>query len=353
LSTKVAECVAFCVCLLYDGVPLFRNAMQKQTILITGVAGFIGTNLALQLLDAGHHVIGIDEIGIFSNGRSSEIDQLRAIRFKALVAHPMFRYLTRDVTKPINMLPFNPTVIIHLAGVSGVSASQNDPHRCVHTNIIGFENVMALVKQLGSQVKQVLYASSSSVYGSRTGAMSETDTIKQTVGIYATSKRSVELLANNYQEMYPSVRITGLRFFSVYGEMGRPDMAPWLFTKNACDGVQSHLYGNWSRDFTHINDITEVIKRLLVCSYLPPILNIGSGRSISGQELAATVLLRCTNHICPPVMLPARAFDMVSTLADTSLLQNVIGRYSFKDFNTGINDFVDWYKWFVEQQVAK
>lgn len=323
--------------------------MSKDTILITGVAGFIGSSLALHLLNLGHPVQGIDIVDISEeiSHPGSQLRNLQSRRLLPLLTQRNFSYLQHDLSAgPIPNRLANPDVVIHLAGMTGIAVSQAFPQRCIHTNVVGFANLMSYLTN--KRVKRVLYASSSSVYGNGNidRPMAESDHIHQTSSVYASTKLSTELLANNYRYVLANTEFTGLRFFSVYGEGGRPDMAPWIFTENAILDRPTILYdgGKWQRDFTHISDVVSIITKLLSKLQLPPILNIGSGNPVLGETVTNTIHSLCSVPEKKVMFDWKRSFDVERTCADTTLLMEVIGNHQFVNFQEGAASFVNWYR---------
>ena len=263
-------------------------------ILVTGVAGFIGMACAQQLLSRGDEIIGVDNISDYYDV------QLKIDRLSLLQSFPNFSFHKVDCSNMQSLeavfRKFNPKLVLHLAAQPGVRYSLENPHAYIESNINGFLNVLECCKD--GAVEHLVYASSSSVYGWREkGPFKESAKVDEPVSLYAASKKANELMAHAYSHIY-NIRLTGLRFFTVYGPWGRPDMAPFIFANSMLRGEKINIFnaGNMVRDFTYIDDIvkgvicvldkpfeTATVQQLVTVergSYSPPhnIFNIGNGQ---------------------------------------------------------------------------
>lgn len=225
-----------------------------KTIIITGVAGFIGHAIAVKLLSEGHTIIGIDHMR-----GEGEILSIKERRLYELVSKPSFKLIKQDIVDSSwkkELEPVHCDLIIHLAAFAGVRKSMQYPMECLQTNVIGFNSVLDFANSKG--VRKVIYASSSSVYGDISVSTKSTEqtTTNLLTSIYSVSKKSNELLAHAYSYNY-GIKTIGLRFFSVFGPFGRPDMAPWIFADSISKQKESVIYckGEMRRDFTYIDDV--------------------------------------------------------------------------------------------------
>lgn len=243
-------------------------------ILITGTAGFIGFHLAKKLLDLGYDIVGLDNLNDYYDVKL-KTDRLKEsgileVKENAVVeskSHPNYRFIKADIEDKETVAGLFETenfdVVINLAAQAGVRYSLKNPHSYIDSNITGFLNILEGCRH--HPVKHLIYASSSSVYGSNTDMpFKTTDTVDHPVSLYAASKKSNELMAHTYSHLF-DLSTTGLRFFTVYGPWGRPDMALFLFTKAMTEGkpIDVFNYGNMARDFTYVDDIVEGISRLI------------------------------------------------------------------------------------------
>src|SRR6266550_9447001 len=235
--------------------------MPDQAILVTGAAGFIGFHVAQRLLQSGHRVVGVDNLNAYYDPR------LKAARLDILRNDPRFQFERLDVADRVAIpglfARYRFPVVIHLAAQAGVRYSLRDPHAYVDANLVGFTNVLEGCRHNGC--RHLLFASSSSVYGAnRKLPFSVHDNVDHPISLYAASKKANELMAHSYSHLY-GIPVTGLRFFTVYGPWGRPDMAYYKFVRAIDEGHPIDLYnhGEMRRDFTYIDDVVEGITRLL------------------------------------------------------------------------------------------
>ena len=338
---------------------------MTKTILITGVAGFIGFNLCKKLTKENFNIIGIDNLNSYYdvNLKEARLRELNKI-------NKSFKFFKIDIedAKNINKIfqKYKPNVIYNLAAQAGVRYSIENPSEFINTNIKGFLNILEASRM--HKIDHLIYASSSSVYGGNMQLpYSENSIVDHPVSIYAATKRSNELMAHTYSHLY-SIPCTGLRFFTVYGPWGRPDMSYFLFTKSILSGEKIKIFnnGNMSRDFTYIDDICESLRRLMNkiphgekdfdkknpaihSSWAPhKIFNIGNSKSISLMEFIETIEKELGQKALKN-FLPMQPGDVKASLADTSLLENWIDYKPSTTLKDGINKFVKWYKSFYKE----
>jgi len=328
-------------------------------ILLTGVAGFIGLHVARRLLAQGQPVLGVDHMGPCPE------PMLKERRLALLQGEPGFRFSQTDLAEPRAVQDLFAgerfDCVIHLAAQTGVRYSAQHPLECVMNNLVGFANVLENCRLHG--VGHLVYASSSSVYGAnRRLPFSEHDPADHPVSLYAATKRSDELLAHSYSHLY-GLPTTGLRFFTVYGPWGRPDMAPMLFAHAITRGEPLKVFnsGQMQRDFTYIDDVVESVVRLAAqpaaadpgfdpvhpdpaTSHAPyRIYNVGNQHPV---ELTAFIaaLEQALGRRAERVMHPMPGADMLSTCADTRELEQAIQWSPATPLATGIGHFVRWYQ---------
>jgi UDP-glucuronate 4-epimerase len=329
--------------------------------MITGVAGFIGSALAMRLLDRGDSVYGVD---IMNDYYDVTLKEARLARF---MDHPNFTFQKLDIADREGMAKLFAEnkfdAVMNLAAQAGVRYSIENPASYVDANLVGFANVLEGCRHSG--VKHCVFASSSSVYGANTRQpFSEHDNVDHPVSLYAASKKANELMAHSYAHLY-GLPCTGLRFFTVYGPWGRPDMALFKFTKGIIEGVPIPVFneGKMVRDFTYIDDIVEGVVRVIdvtaeahpewngnypdpATSYAPyRVFNIGNSQPVELMRYIS-VIEECVGKKAIMDMLPMQPGDVPSTVADTSELRNVIGFSPDTSVEVGIKRFVEWYKEF-------
>jgi UDP-glucuronate 4-epimerase len=330
-----------------------------MNILVTGAAGFIGFHLSQRLLELDYHVLGIDNLNDYYDV------ELKKDRLKMLEGKPNFQFYKIDLAdgKSLNSIFENHPIdiVINLAAQAGVRYSLIHPQSYVHSNLMGFFNIIEACRHF--HIKHLIYASSSSVYGANTKIpFSTEDTVDHPVSLYAATKKSNELMAHTYSHLF-HLPTTGLRFFTVYGPWGRPDMAYYSFTKNIFKGntIKVYNYGDMSRDFTYIDDIVEGIVRLLdktpkansywnnqisdpSKSHAPyKIYNIGNHNPVKLMDFIATLeeLIGSRANI---EFLPMQPGDVKMNYADITDLREDIGFYPTTSIEKGLSHFVDWYK---------
>ncbi|MCG8293144.1 MULTISPECIES: NAD-dependent epimerase [Pseudomonas] len=317
-------------------------------VLITGAAGFIGYHLAQRLCHEGLEVVGIDNLNAYYSV------ELKHARLKQLAQWPNFRFVPLDIADQDALLRLfaahDFTEVIHLAAQAGVRYSLDNPGVYGQSNLVGFLNVLEACRQ--HRPRHLVYASSSSVYGANAKLpFSVEDPVEQPVSLYAASKRANELMAHSYAHLY-QIPMTGLRFFTVYGPWGRPDMALFKFTQAMLEGRPIDLYnhGRMGRDFTYIDDIIESIHRLRVKPPLagegqPPcqLFNIGRGEPV---ELLSFVecLEDALGIKAQRNFLPFQPGDVHQTWADVSSLARWIDFSPSTSLEQGVRAFVGWYR---------
>ena len=330
-----------------------------MTILITGTAGFIGFALAKRLLDEGEQIIGVD------NHNNYYDTKLKQDRVEILSESKNYFHFREDIAnvKALDAIfnKFKPKRIVNLAAQAGVRFAEKDPYSYIDSNISGFLNILEMAKKY--EINHLLYASSSSVYGANSKLpQSIHDTVDHPVSLYAATKKSNELIAHAYSALF-KIPTTGLRFFTVYGPWGRPDMALFKFTKGIIEGkpIDVFNHGKHDRDFTYIDDIVEGVIRILnkpakenknwdsikpdpgSSIYPWRVYNIGNSKTIKLEEYINTIE-KILDKKAIKNYLPLQPGDVPSTNAEVSDLEiefNYKPNTSIKD---GVQKFIDWYK---------
>ncbi|NOT85616.1 MAG: NAD-dependent epimerase [Methylococcaceae bacterium] len=328
-------------------------------ILVTGVAGFIGSMQAIRLLERGDHVIGIDNLNDYYDVN------LKLARLARLQSYPHFKFLKLDIADRQAMADLFATEnlqrVVHLAAQAGVRYSITNPHAYIESNIVGFLNILEGCRH--HNLEHLVYASSSSVYGANTRMpFSVQDSVDHPVSLYAASKKANELMAHTYSHLY-KLPTTGLRFFTVYGPWGRPDMSPMLFARNIMQGkaIDVFNYGNHRRDFTYIDDIVTGVTKVLdkpaeansdwssenpdSGSSTAPyrVYNIGSNNPVHLLDFIGA-LEDSLGKKSIKNLLPMQPGDVPDTYADVS---DLMAEFDYKpdtSLQLGIAAFVDWYK---------
>jgi UDP-glucuronate 4-epimerase len=322
-------------------------------VLLTGVAGFIGHAVAIKLLARGDTVIGVDNLNDYYDVR------LKQARLANILAHANtknFKFVKLDLAEqnPTAKLfeTEKPDSVIHLAAQAGVRYSLENPHAYISSNIVAFTNVLEASRAI--QPQHLVYASSSSVYGGNTKLpFSETDNVDHPVSLYAATKKANELMAHTYSHLY-GIPTTGLRFFTVYGPWGRPDMAPFLFVDAILKGkpIKVFNHGEMQRDFTYIDDIVEGIIRVLDKPATPALgdsthapyrlFNIGNNKPEKLLDFIG-LLENSIGKTAQKELLPMQAGDVKATYSDTSALEAWVGFKPSTPLKVGVGKFVDWY----------
>lgn len=319
-------------------------------VLVTGVAGFIGFHLSQCLLNKGNIVVGFDNLNPYYDVF------LKKKRLEQLKAYENFNFYKIDLANRESISELftshNFDCVIHLAAQAGVRYSLENPHAYVDSNLVGFVNILEGCRH--GQVKHLVYASSSSVYGANKKIpFSTQDNVDHPISLYAATKKANELMAYTYSHLY-KIPTTGLRFFTVYGPWGRPDMAYFLFTKAIVEGkpIKVFNHGQMKRDFTYIDDIVEGIVR--VSQRIPQgsesnnnvptkVYNIGNNQPVELMRFIE-VLENCLGKKAIKEFLPMQPGDVPMTYADIDDLINDVGFSPHTSIEEGLNKFVQWYQ---------
>ncbi len=324
--------------------------MSDQTILVTGAAGFIGFHVARRLLAEGRVVVGLDNLNSYYD------PALKQARLDMLRGEPHFAFEQIDLADRASMdrlfAKHRFAKVVHLAAQAGVRHSIDHPHAYADANLEGFVNVLEGCRHHGCA--HLVYASSSSVYGANTKLpFSVGDKTDHPISLYAATKKANELIAHSYSHLY-RLPVTGLRFFTIYGPWGRPDMAIFLFTKAILEGAPIKLFnhGRMRRDFTYVDDVTRVVLRLV--DQVPPdggpaagaparIYNVGNNHPEQLAHVVA-VLEKELGRTAVKDMLPMQPGDVPATFADVADLVRDTGFKPQTSIEDGIRDFVAWYR---------
>jgi UDP-glucuronate 4-epimerase len=331
---------------------------MSEPILVTGVAGFIGFHLARRLLVNGSAVIGVDNLNDYYDVR------LKNARLSELKAYPKFNFIRCDIADRAAVdkifSEHKIAYVVHLAAQAGVAYSAENPASYVDSNLVGFANVLEGCRH--ARCRHLVYASSSSVYGSNSRMpLRVTDRTDEPLSLYAATKRANELMAHAYAHAY-GLPATGLRFFTVYGPWGRPDMAIWLFTQAIFEGKPVRLFnaGKMRRDFTYIDDVVEASCRLIG---LPPVASRAESEDIGHSKLSAPHRVFNVGNSKPidigdlvdkleglvgkraeRELLPMRPIDVLETFADSSDLERAVGFRPDTPIEDGLRHFVEWFR---------
>ena len=313
--------------------------------LVTGTAGFIGMYTAKRLLEQGHQVVGLDNLNSYYE------PELKKYRLAQLMPFESFSFVKLDladregIEQLFKIEQFDR--VIHLAAQAGVRYSIENPFAYVDSNLVGMMTILEGCRH--NQVQHLVYASSSSVYGMNDKIpFSETDQVDNPVSLYAATKKANELMAHSYSKLY-KIPTTGLRFFTVYGPAGRPDMAPWLFTKAILkdEPIKVFNQGKMMRDFTYIDDIVEGVMRIqdvIPQTEIPySLFNIGNNEPVQLSRFINAIEAACGKE-AEKIMLGMQPGDVERTYADTSRLEKIIGYKPQTEIEQGIAKFVGWYK---------
>ena len=331
-----------------------------KKILVTGAAGFIGYYLSKLLLERGEQVIGLDNL---NNYYDVALKEYRLNNLKEYKQFTFYKIDLKDKVEVDNLFKkHRPDIVVNLAAQAGVRYSIENPYAYVDSNLVGFMNILEACRHF--PVEHLVYASSSSIYGSNKKVpYSVEDKVDNPVSLYAATKKANELLAHSYSKLY-NIPTTGLRFFTVYGPAGRPDMAYFGFTNKLIKGetIEIFNYGNCKRDFTYVDDIVEGVSRVMA---KPPvanennvpykIYNIGNSNpenlldfvTILQEELIlAEILPKDYNFDEHKKLVPMQPGDVEVTFADTSALEADFNFKPSTDLRTGLRKFATWYKEF-------
>ena len=311
-------------------------------VLVTGAAGFIGFHLTRRLLDRGDSVVGIDNLNDYYPVA------LKRARLAEIGDNPHFRFEQMDIADrkalPELFAAEKFDAAVNLAAQAGVRYSIENPWAYVDSNLVGFVNVLECCRHY--PVRHLVYASSSSVYGGNEKTpFSEEDKVDSPVSLYAATKKSNELMASCYCKLY-GIRATGLRFFTVYGPWGRPDMSPMLFASAISAGRPIKVFnnGDMMRDFTYIDDIVEGVVRVLdKAPEMHEVYNIGCSNPVRLMDFISEIE-NAVGHPAEKIMLPMQPGDVYQTYADTSKLERDFGYRPGVTLHEGIARFIEWYK---------
>jgi UDP-glucuronate 4-epimerase len=346
---------------------------KSKKILVTGTAGFIGFHLAKKLLERGDEVVGLDNINDYYdvnlkyarlqqlgiqkdtiNNQPSTIDQNPStINYQLSTKFPPHKFYKVDLedTEAINHIfkteQFD--AVVNLAAQAGVRYSIENPHAYIQSNVVGFLNILEACRNYG--VKNLSYASSSSVYGlNESQPFKTTDKTDTPISLYAATKKSNELMAHTYSHLY-GIQTTGLRFFTVYGPWGRPDMAPMLFADAISNdrAIKVFNHGKMSRDFTYIDDIVDGVIKVIDNPSDYSVYNIGNNAPVSLMEFIET-LEDALGKKAEKNFMDMQPGDVESTYADTQDLMNDFGYKPDTKLVDGIDEFVKWYKSFYKSE---
>lgn len=319
-----------------------------MTVIVTGAAGFIGMHTVQRLLDRGETVVGVDNFNTYYD------PALKPARAARLEASPDFRMVRMDISDAEALAALvrdsGAKRIVHLAAQAGVRYSIEDPFAYQKANLAGHLSVLEAARH--NEIKHLVYASSSSVYGDRPlegSGFSETDPTSAPVSLYAATKKANELMSHSYAQLY-GLPLSGLRFFTVYGPWGRPDMAYFSFTRKILAGEPIEVFGQgrMARDFTFVEDIVDGIVGVLdrpPPGDQPRILNIGDSRPIGLMDMIST-LESALGREAIKIMKPMQPGDVTATFANVSALHALTGYDPKVKLEDGIPRFVDWYRSF-------
>ncbi|MFJ7855757.1 GDP-mannose 4,6-dehydratase [Peribacillus frigoritolerans] len=342
----------------------YKSLDPSKTYLITGAAGFIGFFLSRKLLEQGCNVIGVDNINDYYDVK------LKYARLEQLKPYEKFTFIKGDISDKAIITnifeEYKPNIVVNLAAQAGVRYSIENPDVYIQSNIIGFYNILEACRH--NPVDHLVYASSSSVYGSNKKVpFEEKDFVDNPVSLYASTKKSNELMAHTYSHLY-NIPATGLRFFTVYGPMGRPDMAYFGFTDKYFAGEPIKIFNNGDfendlyRDFTYIDDIVEGIERLLSNpsggeNTVPhKVFNIGNNNPEKLMAFIGTLEKCLSNAIGKEIEFvkvfePIKPGDVPATYASTDLLQKAVGFKPETSIEEGLQNFVNWYVKYYKKKV--
>jgi UDP-glucuronate 4-epimerase len=340
------------------------NAASPHTdaILVTGAAGFIGYHVARRLLEQGRAVVGLDNLNAYYD------PALKQARLARLARYPAFQFWRCDLADRERMAALFAAHrfahVVHLAAQAGVRYSLVDPHAYADANLAGFLNVLEGCRRV--ECRHLIYASSSSVYGGNTAVPFRTaDNVDHPLSLYAATKKANEAMAHAYAHLF-GVPMTGLRFFTVYGPWGRPDMAMWLFAEAILQGKPIRLFnhGRMRRDFTYVDDVVEAVVRLIghipapdpawngaapnpATSFAPwRLYNIGNHTPVEITEVVR-LIEEALGKRATRELLPMQPGDVPETCADVADLQAAVGFRPATPIGEGVRRFVDWYRGYV------
>ena len=312
----------------------------KEKILVTGCAGFIGMHLSKALLEIGHDVIGVDNLNNYYDVK------LKNDRLRILKTYEKFNFSKIDISnkKALENVFITSSIdkVVNLAAQAGVRYSLVNPNSYIKSNVLGFMNILECCRHY--DIKGLIYASSSSVYGgNKKIPFSELDRVDNPISIYASTKKSNELMAFSYNHLF-KLNSTGLRFFTVYGPWGRPDMAMYIFVKKIMENkpIQIFNYGKMKRDFTFIDDIISGIVSSINNNHQYEIFNLGNNKSENLMDIVSII----ENKLGKKAIIDFKNMqpgDVKKTYADIEIAKNKIGYNPKTSVSTGLEKFIDWY----------
>jgi UDP-glucuronate 4-epimerase len=326
--------------------PKKMNKEEKDKILVTGCAGFIGMHLCERLFELGYDVIGIDNLNDYYDV-NLKIKRLSILQNKA-----SFTFIKMDISNKEGLeevfKKHKPQKVVNLAAQAGVRYSLVNPHAYMESNILGFMNILECCRH--NHVEGLVYASSSSVYGSNKKIpFSEDDNVDSPISIYAASKKSNELMAYSYNHLF-GIRSTGLRFFTVYGPWGRPDMAMYIFASNIMNNqpIQVFNRGNMKRDFTYIDDIINGVISSIKINHSCEVFNLGNNKSENLMDVVSLI----ESKIGKKAIIEFEGMqdgDVEKTYADIDKAKSKLGFIPKTNIEDGIGNFIDWYFEYLKQ----
>ena len=335
-----------------------------EKFLVTGGAGFIGAAVVKELLKRGHYVINVDNLNKYYSIqlKKDRLEDIKKISHDLKTNYEFINLNLQDKKELNKVFDKNkPSIVINLAAQAGVRYSIENPYSYIESNVVGFLNVLEACRN--NKIKNLVYASSSSVYGGNNKLpFSEVDPVNNQISLYAATKRSNELMANTYTHLY-GFPATGLRFFTVYGPWGRPDMAPMIFAKAILKGEPLNIYngGNMSRDFTYIDDIVDAVIKCAFKAATPNvpksdklenpshsysqhrIFNIGKGEPIELDDFVNILEMKLERK-AKKILMPMQSGDVKETLSDCSALREWIDYRPKTSIETGVSKFIDWFR---------
>jgi UDP-glucuronate 4-epimerase len=315
--------------------------MSEKKILVTGAAGFIGFHLSMSLLEDGYEVLGIDSINDYYD------TSLKVARINQLKPYAKFKFDKIDIANRESISQsfksFKPHKVVNLAAQAGVRYSIQNPQAYLEANLIGFFNIIELCRH--NDVKGLIYASSSSVYGAnKKMPFSENDKVDKPLALYGATKKANELIAHSYSHLY-GLHSTGLRYFTVYGPWGRPDMAMFIFTKKIMAGEPIPVYnnGNMKRDFTYIDDIVVGTRKAIDKNYKCEVFNLGNNKS---EQLKKMIYLieKALDKKAKINLLPIQPGDVTESFANITKSKKMLNFKPTTNIDDGIQRFINWYK---------
>jgi len=317
--------------------------LNAEKILVTGSSGFIGMHLCKNLLDDGYDVMGIDNMNDYYD------PILKKARLNVLLKYKNFRFTNINISKYSDLKSifsnYKPRKVVNLAAQAGVRYSLENPHAYINSNILGFINILEVCRHY--DVENLIYASSSSVYGGNIKIpFSIHDEVNTPISIYAATKRSNELMAYTYHHLY-GLKSIGLRFFTVYGPWGRPDMAIYIFTEkiNNSEPIDVYNEGAMYRDFTYIDDIINGTRLSIEKNYDYEIFNLGNNKRVKLLDMIS-ILEKKLNKKAKLNLIEMQPGDVESTFADITYSKEKLGFNPRTNIEQGIKNFIKWYKYY-------